>query len=74
MTIKIIAKNTGFSIATVSRVINGNTKVNSEIREKILNEIKRLDYKPNIQAQNLVLKKNIKPPVYKKTLYAPILL
>ncbi len=58
MTIKIIAKNTGFSIATVSRVINGNTKVNSEIREKILNENKRLDYKPNIQAQNLVLKKN----------------
>ena len=57
MTIKIIAKNTGFSIATVSRVINWNTKVNSEIREKILNEIKRLDHKPNIQAQNLVFKK-----------------
>lgn len=58
VTIKDIAKNTGVSISTVSRVINGNTKVNEEIREKVLKEIKKTGYKPNSLAQNLVLKKN----------------
>ena len=56
MTIKIIAKNTGFSIATVSRVINGNTKVNSEIREilenKSIEEIKEMLLKLDEKSYN----------------------
>lgn len=58
VTIKDIAKNTGVSISTVSRVINGNNKVNPEIKEKVMAEIKKLGYIPNVQAQTLSSKKS----------------
>lgn len=46
--------------ATVSRVLNGVTKgfsVNDELREKILDTAKRINYRPNIAARNLISKK-----------------
>lgn len=52
-TIKDIAKMTGVSIATVSRVINGNYPVSAEAKEKVLKAIDQLDYKPNAVARSL---------------------
>jgi len=44
-TIREIAKASGFSIATVSRVLNGSENVTEETRKKILKVIKELDYR-----------------------------
>ena len=57
-TIKDVAKQSGVSIATVSRVINGSIKVKPETREAVLKTIKELNYTPNAIAQGLQKKKN----------------
>jgi LacI family transcriptional regulator len=44
-TIREIAKASGFSIATVSRVLSGSENVTEETRKKILKVIKELDYR-----------------------------
>ena len=46
-TIRDIAKITGFSITTVSRVINGHPYVDEQKRAAILAVMEELDYKPN---------------------------
>jgi len=56
-TIKDVAKQSGVSIATVSRVINGSVKVKPETREAVLRTIKELNYTPNAIAQGLQKKK-----------------
>lgn len=53
--IKYIAKEAGVSIATVSRVINGNRQVSHENRRKVEEVLNRVDYVPNASARNLVL-------------------
>ena len=57
-TIKDIANLTGFSITTVSRALNGYDDVNEKTRNTITNAAKKLNYSPNILAQNLVKKKS----------------
>lgn len=52
-TIKDVAKSAGVSIATVSRVINNVSNVKSNIREKVQNAIRELDFKPNELARGL---------------------
>lgn len=52
-----IAKEAGVSKSTVSRVINNKESVSEEKREKVLEVIKRLNYKPNSAARRLGLKK-----------------
>ncbi len=44
-TIREIAKASGFSIATVSRVLSGSENVTEETRKRILKVIKELDYR-----------------------------
>ena len=44
-TLKDIAENTGFSIATISHVINNTRYVDHETRQKVLESIKKLGYK-----------------------------
>lgn len=58
-TYKDIAKKSGVSITTVSRVINKKDlhKVGKKNREKVEALIKRLDFTPNIIARSLVSKK-----------------
>ena len=51
--IKSVAKQAGVSIATVSRVLNGTKYVSPIIREKVLNVVEELNYKPSKTAQNL---------------------
>jgi Transcriptional regulators len=56
---KEIAKMAGVSQATVSRVISGNTSVNPEIKAKVMECVRKLDYQPNIIAQSLVGNKTL---------------
>ncbi len=55
-TILDVAKRAGVSKTLVSRVINGQSGVGEENRERILKAIKELGYKPNMLARSLVLK------------------
>ena len=51
--IRDIAKMTGYSVTTISRVINNHPYVAEEKRQKVLEVMNTLDYKPNRTAQNL---------------------
>jgi LacI family repressor for deo operon, udp, cdd, tsx, nupC, and nupG len=53
MTIKDIAKLSGTSVATVSRVINNDSKVRKDLKEKVLAVIKETNYIPNNIGRNL---------------------
>ncbi|KAB2829357.1 MAG: LacI family transcriptional regulator, partial [Paludibacter sp.] len=53
-TIKDIAKELGISVATVSRALTGSHEVQEETREMVLRKAKELNYRPNIQARNLL--------------------
>ncbi|AQY52379.1 LacI family transcriptional regulator [Listeria weihenstephanensis FSL R9-0317] len=57
-TIKDIAKDTGFSVTTVSRALNGYSDVNEETRAIIRASAQKLKYSPNMLAQSLVTKKS----------------
>ncbi|MTI48590.1 LacI family DNA-binding transcriptional regulator [Sporosalibacterium faouarense] len=57
-TIKDVAKSAGVSISTVSRVINNSKPVSPEIKRKVLEVIKELNYRPNEIARTLVTKKS----------------
>lgn len=52
-TIREISKITGFSIATVSKVLNGQSGVSSDTNEAILSVAKKLNYRPNLYARHL---------------------
>lgn len=54
-TIYDISEKAGVSIATVSRVLNGNSNVNSETRKKVLKVIDECGYTPNAFARGLGL-------------------
>lgn len=58
VTIKDIAKVTGFSTQTVSRVVNNDSKVKESTKKIILEAISKFDYKPNLYAKALVGKRN----------------
>ena len=51
--IRDVAKATGLSIATVSRVVNGVGNVRAQTREKVLEACEKLDYLPNPAARAL---------------------
>ena len=53
ITISDIAKHANVSKSTVSRVLNANTPVNEEKKQRVLAAMKELDYRPNLVAQNL---------------------
>lgn len=57
ITIYDVAKEAGVSLATVSRVINGSNVVKADTREKVLEVIQRLDFKPNQIARGLATSK-----------------
>lgn len=48
-----IAKKTGLSVVTVSRVLNNNPSVRESNRIKVENAMKELDYRPNAAARTL---------------------
>ena len=52
-TIHDVARRAGVSVATVSRVVNGNYPVRASTREKVEEAIEALEYVPNLQAREL---------------------
>ncbi|MDN6539489.1 MAG: catabolite control protein A [Lactococcus sp.] len=57
ITIYAVAREAAVSMATVSRVVNGNQNVKEATRRKVLDVIERLDYRPNAVARGLASKK-----------------
>lgn len=57
VTIYDVAREANVSMATVSRVVNGNQNVKPATRQKVLAVIERLDYRPNAVARGLASKK-----------------
>ncbi len=58
VTIKDIAKSLGISYSTVSRALNNKPGVSKKMREKVVNEAKRMGYQPNGMARGLVKKQS----------------
>lgn len=56
-TIYDVAREAGVSMATVSRVVNGNPNVKPTTRKKVLAAIDQLGYRPNAVARGLASKK-----------------
>lgn len=57
VTIYDVAREAGVSMATVSRVVNGNPNVKPSTRKKVLRVIEELGYRPNAVARGLASKK-----------------
>ncbi|MFD1739306.1 catabolite control protein A [Bacillus salitolerans] len=57
ITIYDVAREANVSMATVSRVVNGNPNVKPTTRKKVLEAIERLGYRPNAVARGLASKK-----------------
>ncbi|MGI8383025.1 catabolite control protein A [Robertmurraya sp. P23] len=57
VTIYDVAREANVSMATVSRVVNGNPNVKPATRKKVLEVIERLGYRPNAVARGLASKK-----------------
>ena len=55
MNIYDVSKHAGVSIATVSRVLNGNPNVSEKTRNKVMNVMAELGYTPNVFARGLGL-------------------
>lgn len=58
VTIYQVSKESGYSLATVSRVINIKSNVTEETKKKIMDVIERLGYKPSAIAQGLAKSKS----------------
>lgn len=57
ITIYDVAREAGVSMATVSRVVNGNPNVKPSTRKKVSDVIERLNYRPNAVARGLASKR-----------------
>ncbi|MFK5676675.1 catabolite control protein A [Ligilactobacillus sp. LYQ60] len=57
VTIYDVAREASVSMATVSRVVNGNPNVKPSTRKRVLDVIDKLDYRPNAVARGLASKR-----------------
>ncbi|MFX4307246.1 LacI family DNA-binding transcriptional regulator, partial [Exiguobacterium sp. A1_3_1] len=57
ITIYDVAREAAVSMATVSRVVNGNPNVKPSTRKKVQDAIEQLGYRPNAVARGLASKK-----------------
>ena len=55
MTIKDIARESGYAVGTVSRVLNNNPRVSEDARRKILAVVAQHGYQPNANAKHCLL-------------------
>lgn len=58
VTIYDVARESGVSMATVSRVVNGTSNVRPSTKKKVMDVIEKLNYRPNEVARGLASKKN----------------
>lgn len=68
-TIIDVAKAARVSVATVSRVVNGNYPVKEETRRRVQEVIEKLQYVPNIQARELNTQRSMMIGVVVPSLY-----
>ena len=54
ITILDVARDAQVSPATVSRVLNGNTRVDIDLKDRVLQSVHKLTYIPNANAQSLI--------------------
>lgn len=54
VTIRDVAREANVSIATVSRVLNGQQDVNAQMADRVLKAARSIGYRPNAAAQGLV--------------------
>ncbi|MFS1512581.1 LacI family DNA-binding transcriptional regulator [Chengkuizengella sp. SCS-71B] len=54
VTIKDIAKQLGISVSTVSRALNDHSDIKKETKMKVLETVKKLNYRPNSIARSLI--------------------
>lgn len=59
LTIREVAQALGVSTATVSRAIHGRGRISPETRARILVQMERLGYTPNLHAQSLAGKRSM---------------
>lgn len=57
-TLKDVAKASGLTVGTVSRVLNNRGYISDKTREKVYRVMKELDYQPNEMARSLSKQKN----------------
>ncbi len=57
VTMSDVAREAGVSLMTVSRVLNGKAEVSPETRQRVLDVIARLDYRPSGVARSLVTRR-----------------
>ena len=50
-TLKDVARETGLTVSTVSRVLNNRGYISKEAREKVYEAMKKLNYQPNEEEQ-----------------------
>lgn len=53
-----VARLSGVSVATVSRVLNGSARVTEKTRQRVLDGVRALDYVPNAAARTLVRRRS----------------
>lgn len=58
MTIKDIARESGYAVGTVSRALNNAPGISAETRRRILEVVNRHNYEPNANAKHLKLQAN----------------
>jgi len=54
VTLKDVAKVAGVSIKTVSRVVNNQGEISEATKQRVLDAINQLGYKPNQLARSLI--------------------
>jgi LacI family transcriptional regulator len=76
MTLMDVARAAGVSPSTVSRILSGTANVTQETRQRVMVEITRLNYQPNVLAQGLkrgqsrtigVLTQEVNSPFFNET-------
>lgn len=71
-TIYEVSRLAGVSLATVSRVVNDSARVSARTREKVLEAMKALDYRPNSIAQSLASNRTNCVGVLVSELHGPV--
>ena len=77
VTIKDIARETGFAVSTVSRALNDSWEVSRETREVVLQKAREMNYHPNTQARGLVTRRSkmvgmVVPDLFRSTFFARV--